>query len=261
MAKDPAFLFYPGDFNDGTQDFTNEEVGAYIRLLLFQFSQGHLSIDRIKRKLGRDFEALWPMLAGKFILDNEGLYFNQRLETEQFKRKAFSESRRKNINTRYEKEVNNISATYVEHMENENRNRNKDEIKKEVKPKFQKPEIPEIVGYLIAKHPEASTVNIQALSEKFWNHYENKDWKAGKNKMKDWRLAFTQWDETIQKMLYPHKTPEPQRINLSGVNFGNKPKESVFDHNNRVRKELYEKYGVNQQPSTEDIGFTEVPNS
>jgi len=96
MGKDPAFLFYVGDFNDGTQDFTNEEVGAYLRLLLFQFSQGHLPIDRIQRKLGYDFERLWPILSYKFKIDEQGLYFNTRLEEEQVKRSNFCGSRKKN---------------------------------------------------------------------------------------------------------------------------------------------------------------------
>lgn len=144
MAKDPAFLFYPGDFNDGTQDFTNEEVGAYLRLLLFQFSQGHLPLERIKRKLGNDFESLWPILKPKFEQDLEGCFFNKRLEYEIFKRRAYSDSRRKNIKNRYEKKEKNISitheTTYVEHMENENENRNTNENTDKTKVKKPKKE-------------------------------------------------------------------------------------------------------------------------
>jgi len=97
MGKDPAFLFYPGDFNEGTQDFTNEEVGAYLRLLLFQFAQGHLPLDRIRRRLGYDeFAKLWPTLKDKFITDTDGLYYNARLEQEQIKRTNYCQSRRDN---------------------------------------------------------------------------------------------------------------------------------------------------------------------
>jgi hypothetical protein len=98
MGKDPAFLFYVGDFNDGTQDFTNEEVGAYLRLLLFQFSQGHLPLERIQRKLGYDFDRLWPVLSSKFLQDSNGNYYNARLQVEQIKRREFCESRRENRN-------------------------------------------------------------------------------------------------------------------------------------------------------------------
>ena len=96
MGKDPAFLFYVTDFNDGTQDFTNEETGAYLRVLLFQFSQGHLSLERIEKKLGVNFERLWKTLSPKFVIDENGLYYNVRLETEQVKRAAFCQSRRDN---------------------------------------------------------------------------------------------------------------------------------------------------------------------
>jgi uncharacterized protein YdaU (DUF1376 family) len=149
FMKDPAFLFYVTDFNDGTQDYTNEEVGAYLRILLFQFSQGHLPLERIKRKLGIDFEKIWPMISAKFKQDAEGNFFNERLEFEQNKRKSFSESRRNNISKRYEVQVNNISnthePTYVEHMENENENRNDIviEVKKEKVSKKIKNEIVE----------------------------------------------------------------------------------------------------------------------
>ena len=95
--KDPAFLFYPADFNDGTQDYSFEEKGAYITILLFQFSQGHLPIERIKKKLGNDFERLWEVMKDKFIVDDSGLFFNKRLDEEILKRKKFSESRRNNI--------------------------------------------------------------------------------------------------------------------------------------------------------------------
>ena len=96
MGKDPAFLFYVADFNDGTQDFTNEEVGAYLRLLLFQFSQGHLPLDRIERKLNSDFDRLWPTLSMKFIQDQNGNYYNARLQEEQIKRSKYCDSRKTN---------------------------------------------------------------------------------------------------------------------------------------------------------------------
>jgi len=43
MAKDPAFLFYTGDFSTGTQFFSDEQVGKYIRLLMAQHQHGRLS--------------------------------------------------------------------------------------------------------------------------------------------------------------------------------------------------------------------------
>jgi uncharacterized phage protein (TIGR02220 family) len=123
MAKDPAFLFYAQDFNDGTQDFTNEEVGAYLRLLLFQFSQGHLPLERIKKRLNGDYERLWPILKGKFEQDKDGNFFNERLDEEFNKRRNYSESRRKNLKkhfTQTSKDDGKLSPHMGPHMENEN---------------------------------------------------------------------------------------------------------------------------------------------
>jgi uncharacterized protein YdaU (DUF1376 family) len=125
MAKDPAFLFYPGDFMQGTQTFTREEKGAYLDLLILQFNEGHMSLDLVRRCLNGDFERLWPFLQKKFDTDKEGFFFNKRLDDEKFKRIAYSESRRKNKS--YDKSYDESCDSHMtSHMENENENRNKD---------------------------------------------------------------------------------------------------------------------------------------
>lgn len=56
----------------------------------------------------------------KFTKDKNGLYYNKRMEDETIKRVNYSQSRRENINKRYDKK----KPTYVVHMENENENIN-----------------------------------------------------------------------------------------------------------------------------------------
>jgi uncharacterized protein YdaU (DUF1376 family) len=46
--KPPAFQFYPDDFIGGTCDLSSEEVGAYIRLLCYQWSRGSIPDDPAK---------------------------------------------------------------------------------------------------------------------------------------------------------------------------------------------------------------------
>jgi len=126
MAKDPAFLFYTGDFSTGTQFFSNEQVGIYLRLLMAQHQHGRLTEKQviiISKTLDNE-------VMRKFTIDTEGLYYNERLESEVEKRKAFSDSRRNNKLGKT-KEVKNKSKSYVNHMEDENKN--KDIIKKEKK--------------------------------------------------------------------------------------------------------------------------------
>ena len=59
MAKDPAFLFYPGDWLGGTMTFNREQKGAYMDLLMVQFNSGHMCLDDIKAVLGPDFDTMW----------------------------------------------------------------------------------------------------------------------------------------------------------------------------------------------------------
>jgi len=100
MAKDPAFLFYPGDWMGGTATFTRAHKGAYMDLLMAQFNYGHMSIQDIKNILNSDFDLMWESkLKFKFIIDGDGLYYNERLQVEKEKRRKFTESRGKNLNS------------------------------------------------------------------------------------------------------------------------------------------------------------------
>lgn len=94
MAKDPAFLFYPGDWQGGTMTFSRFLKGCYIDVLIAQFNNGHLSLDEIKTVLGSDFGQAWPTLQKKFVQDENGLWFNEKLEHETKRRREYTESRR-----------------------------------------------------------------------------------------------------------------------------------------------------------------------
>ena len=116
--KDPAFLFYSSDFLSGTMLMTDEEVGQYIKLLCLQHQKGHLKekdMLNICKSYNED-------IFSKFKKDEEGNYYNERLEYEANKRKAYSESRRNNRKKKetYEEDMKNICNSYEEHMGNEN---------------------------------------------------------------------------------------------------------------------------------------------
>lgn len=141
MSKDPAFLFYTNDFQSGTLFFTDEQVGKYIRLLMAQHQHGHLSEKQVLFICKtHDTEVL-----SKFVKDENGMYFNEKLESVINARAKFTESRRNNRlgkkkDNSEQQEVNNTSNSYVEHMENENEieNINKDENGKTKKFPFKK---------------------------------------------------------------------------------------------------------------------------
>lgn len=111
MAKDPACLFYWGDWSGGTITFTRHLKGCYMDLLNAQFNNGPLSLDEVKTVLGSDFGSSWPTLQKKFKIGETGLFFNERLQHEKDKRVNYSRSRKEN--------AKHMVEHMPKHMENE----------------------------------------------------------------------------------------------------------------------------------------------
>lgn len=111
----PAVLFYSQDFLAGVAEMTNEERGAYITLLAYQNIHGHMSAEYIKRVC----PGCPPYVLEKFSTDEDGNYFNERMEQEIEKRNNYSKSRGKNRKGTYENHMKNISTSYELHMETE----------------------------------------------------------------------------------------------------------------------------------------------
>ncbi len=88
MAKDPAFLFYSSDFNTGTQFFSNEQVGKYIRLLIAQHQHGPLC-EKHMLQICKTYD---KDVFSKFVKTEDGLFYNERLNDEVNKRKKYSQS-------------------------------------------------------------------------------------------------------------------------------------------------------------------------
>jgi len=136
MAKDPAFLFYPGDWLGGTMTFSRSHKGAYMDLLMVQFNNGHMSLSDVEMVLGNDFSSMWESkLKAKFKQDSAGLFYNQKLEDEVIKRKNFTDSRKKNLSNKPEHKEQHKPIHMNQHMENENENENKDGVVIEKKEK------------------------------------------------------------------------------------------------------------------------------
>lgn len=133
MAKDPAFLFYPGDWNGGTILFSRHEKGAYIDLLMAQFHNWALSISDIGFVLKADFPLWEEKLKTKFAgVDEDGRFFNVKLREEQIKRRSYSESRRENKS--HDKHMtSHMTHHMTQHMENENEDK---DINKNTTPEY-----------------------------------------------------------------------------------------------------------------------------
>lgn len=92
MAKDPAYLFYSSDFLTGTAFMSFEDRGKYITILCHMHQHGRLHMQSICYLVAN----LSEQLLSKFKQDENGLWYNERLEIEIEKRAAFVHSRREN---------------------------------------------------------------------------------------------------------------------------------------------------------------------
>lgn len=175
MAKDPAFLFYPNDWLGGTMGMTFEHKGAYMELLMMQFNRGHMTKDMIGQTIGQH----WDNIQDKFTIDDNGCYYNERLEEEQLKRKRYTDSRKNNKSGKNQHSSSDKNQGHMtSHMEDENVN--KDIIKKGVAFEF----------------------------VDFWNSYDH---KIGKHLTeKKWNLLNDDKKEAIMKVVleYVKSTPD-----------------------------------------------------
>lgn len=133
MAKDPAFLFYSQDFYTGVATLNWEDRGKFISILCLMHQQGRMSEETIRFIVG----SVSDNLKSKFSIDDQGMWYNSRLELESDKRSKFTESRRNNgllggrptESKPNGKPKNNLKVNHKvkhmgNHMEDENENRN-----------------------------------------------------------------------------------------------------------------------------------------
>lgn len=121
MAKDPAVLWYWNDWQGGTVTLNRHLKGCYIDLLHAQFNNGRLSLAQVKTVLGVDFAQGWPALQAKFKKDGSDNYYNERLDEEIQKRRAFSKKQSDTAKKRWGDKSGNATA-YAKGMPLENEN-------------------------------------------------------------------------------------------------------------------------------------------
>ena len=193
MAKDPAFLFYPNDWLGGTMGMTFEEKGAYIELLMMQFNRGHMTSHMIGQVVGQ----VWDKLQHKFVQDEEGKWFNERLDIEKEKRSNFTLSRRNNKKgTNQHNKSRSYDHTYdkhmTSHMENVNENVNVNEIINEDMWLIQKKRFleNEVFFYKFCTAKNISKNNLLIKANEFINDI---DLKQDYKNVKELQKHFTNW--------------------------------------------------------------------
>ena len=193
MAKDPAFLFYPNDWIGGTMGMTFEEKGAYIDLLMMQFNRGHMTSHMIGQVVGQ----VWDKLQHKFVQDEEGKWFNERLDSEKEKRSNFTLSRRNNKKgTNQHNKSRSYDQSYdkhmASHMENVNENVNVNVIINEDMWLIQKKRFLENEGFFY-KFCTAKNISKNNLLIKANEFINDIDLKQDYKNVKELQKHFTNW--------------------------------------------------------------------
>jgi uncharacterized protein YdaU (DUF1376 family) len=110
--KSPAFQFYPGDF---LSDFnvavlTTQEVGAYLLLMCFCWTEGSLpdDLDELSSVAKMDIEAFsasWDKRLKRCFVQEEGRWIHPRLNAERVKQQEFSRKMSEAAHRRYSGDV------------------------------------------------------------------------------------------------------------------------------------------------------------
>lgn len=220
LAKDPAFLFYPNDYMGGTMGMTFEEKGAYMELLMLQFNRGHMTSHMIGQTVGQ----LWENIKCKFKVDDDGLFYNARLEEEVKKRKNFVKSRHNNISGKNQHSQNeghtpsHMDGHVTSHMENENDNEDLDNRELKVagkgvkgenpdKPKkrgFTPPALEEIKAYCKERGNDVDP-------KKFYDYFTAAEWVDSRgNPVKNWKQKVITWESDERRVPNGQRTGNNQ---------------------------------------------------
>jgi uncharacterized protein YdaU (DUF1376 family) len=183
MSKDPAILFYTGDFLNGCTDLTFDERGQYITLLCLQHQKGHLSEKTIRLTVG----SVSVDVLKKFIKDGEGNYYNDRMEEEIAKRQHFLDTRYFNGKKggrpiKPNSKPNSKPTGNLPINRNENENIVEEENKKRGRIKFIPPTVDEVILYF------TENGYTDDAGRKAFNYYSLADWHDSRgNKIKNWK--------------------------------------------------------------------------
>lgn len=202
MAKDPAVLFYTSDFLTGTRFMSYDQIGRYITLLCMQQQQGHISEEDMMQICGEN----GGKILKKFVQDEGGNYFNKRMEKEIIRRRTWTNSRRKNLESGKNEPHMGGHMENEDETVNENINRNK-----------KVPTLEEVKAYV-------KEINSTVDPQEFYDKCSPK-W----DKITDWKAYLKAWKVDKKKDKKSWERPTENYDHLAVDLFKDEKKEN-YDH-------------------------------
>jgi hypothetical protein len=218
--KSPAFNFYSGDFLNGVLFMGDADIGKYIKLMCVQHQKGHMTLEQMEHVCRGPVP---PAVMEKFTHDNEGLYYNLRLEDVVHKKTAVVDVLKGNLGKWAGKSRAEIAKMKAEERETAefpekegteaHSTQNAEVIPKETEPpagRFKPPTVEEVAEYCKERNNKVDVFD-------FVNFYESKGWMVGKNKMKDWKASVRHWES------------DKKEFTSKGIDRGQRPGQIIVD--------------------------------
>lgn len=172
----PLFL----DFNDSTQDLTDEECGRLVRSIV-DYANGKEYESRLTGAEKIAFRFL------KGAIDRNQAISEVRAKAGASKKK--SEQTETNENKTQQTATNSLNNN---NNKNKNNNKNNNVIAaKAASARFIKPTVEEVRAYIAERNKGMTSED----AEVFVDFYESKGWKVGSQPMKDWKAAVRTWEQ------------------------------------------------------------------
>lgn len=129
MAKNPVLPLYYNDIVGSTKTWTDEEFGAYMRLLIEQWDKGGLPKDSQRlARLITSMDVTWPMIKDKFE-EIDGMLKNKRMEEVREEKARHAKKQKENAEKRYQNPAKHIAKVLAKHMPLEGEGEGEEESK------------------------------------------------------------------------------------------------------------------------------------
>lgn len=207
LKPSPAFQLYPADFLVSTAEMLPDEVGGYIRLLCYSWTNNGLPNDdrKLKHMSGVHDPESFQVIRSKFKIGENGKLVNKKQEEIRSERDEYRQKQSENAKKRWKK---NDATALPTHMPNDMPNdmpnecsssssssislttptTSKKNIVEEKSKRFVPPTYKLIEEYCLERKN-------QVEPQRFLDHYTSNGWMVGKNKMKEWKAAVRTWEK------------------------------------------------------------------